>query len=198
MWQENSTSIRQYVPHHWTCSSLFLCSHNAMYFPYKNLFYVCFLHKDWICWGQRLSFLNFFIHRANTAGAQYTFIGWINEVIKPGPDNHMAGSMDEKESIRDKRCGFSTLCLIVQLLFFSSRDAKQRLLLANFISLSLFFFCEEDWPWANICCQFSSFCLRKIVAELTSVPIFLYFVCRMLSQCGLASSGRSTPGIGTC
>ena len=36
--------------------------------------------------------------------------------------------------------------------------------------------CEEDWPWANIHCQSSSFCLRKIVAELTSVPIFLYFM----------------------
>ena len=36
--------------------------------------------------------------------------------------------------------------------------------------------CEEDWPWTNICCQSSSFCLRKIVTELTSVPIFLYFM----------------------
>ena len=26
-----------------------------------------------------------------------------------------------------------------------------------------------------VCCQFSSFCLRKIVTKLTSVPIFLYF-----------------------
>ena len=37
------------------------------------------------------------------------------------------------------------------------------------------FFCEEDWPWANIQCQSSSFCLRKIVAELTScanLPLF--------------------------
>ena len=52
-------------------------------------------------------------------------------------------------------------------------------------SLSLsFFFGEEDWPWANICCQSSSFCLRKIVAELTSVPIFC-FVCGMLPQPGL-------------
>ena len=39
--------------------------------------------------------------------------------------------------------------------------------------LSFFFLCEEDWPWANICCQSSSFCLRKIVAKLTSVPVFL-------------------------
>ena len=46
---------------------------------------------------------------------------------------------------------------------------------------------EEDWPWANICCQSSSFCLRKIVAELASVPVFLYFVCRMLPQHGLMS-----------
>ena len=36
--------------------------------------------------------------------------------------------------------------------------------------------CEEDWPWGNICCQSSSFCLRKIVTDLTSVPIFLCFM----------------------
>ena len=38
------------------------------------------------------------------------------------------------------------------------------------------FFNEADWPSANIYCQSSSFCLRKIVAELTSVPTFLYFM----------------------
>ena len=35
--------------------------------------------------------------------------------------------------------------------------------------------CEEDWPWENICCQSSSFCLRKIVTELniyTNLPLF--------------------------
>ena len=36
-------------------------------------------------------------------------------------------------------------------------------------------FGEEDWPWANICCESSSFCLRKMVSELTSVPIFPVF-----------------------
>ena len=46
---------------------------------------------------------------------------------------------------------------------------------------------EEDWPWSNICCQSSSFCLRKIVPELTSVPIFLYFVCGTPPQHGLMS-----------
>ena len=44
--------------------------------------------------------------------------------------------------------------------------------------------CEEDWPWANTCCQSSSFCWRNIVPELTSVPIFLYFVCGSLQQLG--------------
>ena len=41
-----------------------------------------------------------------------------------------------------------------------------------FIPVHISFLCvyEEDWPWANICCQSSSFCLRMIVAELTSVP----------------------------
>ena len=55
------------------------------------------------------------------------------------------------------------------------------------ISFYLFIFCEEDWPWANICCQSSSFCLRKIVPELTSVPISLYFVYGMPPQHGLMS-----------
>ena len=54
--------------------------------------------------------------------------------------------------------------------------------------LSFFVFGEEDWPWANICCQSPSFCLRKIVPELTSVPIFLYFVCGSLPQHGLISA----------
>ena len=53
--------------------------------------------------------------------------------------------------------------------------------------LSFFFFGEEDWPWANNRCQSSSFCLRKIFAELKSVLIFLYFVCGMLPQYGLMS-----------
>ena len=38
------------------------------------------------------------------------------------------------------------------------------------------FFGEEDWPRANICCQSSSFCLRKIVPELMCVPVFLCFL----------------------
>ena len=46
---------------------------------------------------------------------------------------------------------------------------------------------EEDCPWANICCQSSSFCLKKIITELTSVAIFLYFVCGALPQHGLMS-----------
>ena len=43
--------------------------------------------------------------------------------------------------------------------------------------LGSLFSCEEDWLWTNICCQSSCFRLRKIVAELTSVPIFLHFMC---------------------
>ena len=42
--------------------------------------------------------------------------------------------------------------------------------------LPFYFFCEEDWPWANICCQSSSFCLMKTVTELTPLPILLYFM----------------------
>ena len=54
----------------------------------------------------------------------------------------------------------------------------------KFPLLSLHFssFSEEDWPWANICCQSSSFCLRKIIPELISIPICLYFVCGLLPQ----------------
>ena len=44
--------------------------------------------------------------------------------------------------------------------------------------LFTYFFGEEDWPWANICCQSSPFCLRKIRPDLTSMPVFLYFVRR--------------------
>ena len=52
----------------------------------------------------------------------------------------------------------------------------------------LFVFGKEDWPWANIYCQLSSSCLRKIVTELTPVPIFLHFVCGTPPQKGLMSS----------
>ena len=52
-----------------------------------------------------------------------------------------------------------------------------------------FFFGEEDWPWANICWQSSSFCLRKAGPELTSMAIFLCFVC--------VSHGL-TSGVGLC
>ena len=66
-----------------------------------------------------------------------------------------------------------------------------------FIGCHHFFLCvcEEDWSWANICCQSSSFCLRKIATELTSVPIFLYFVWGILPQHGLC---RSAARIQTC
>ena len=46
--------------------------------------------------------------------------------------------------------------------------------------LLLFFFGEEDWPQANICCQSSS------------------ILCRTPPQHGLMSSARSAPGIQTC
>ena len=48
--------------------------------------------------------------------------------------------------------------------------------------LFIYSYDEEDWPRANICCQSSFFCLRKSVPELTSVPIFLYFVYGTLPQ----------------
>ena len=57
-----------------------------------------------------------------------------------------------------------------------------------FIYFNLFLLmCEEDWPRANIYCQSSYFCLRKIIAELTSVPVFLSFVWGTLPQGGLMS-----------
>ena len=39
-----------------------------------------------------------------------------------------------------------------------------------------FFFGEENWLRANMCCQSSSICLRKSGPDLTSVPIFLDFL----------------------
>ena len=58
-----------------------------------------------------------------------------------------------------------------------------------FFSFSFsFFFREKDWSWANIHWQSSSFCLRKTVAELTFMPIFLSFVCGPPSQHGLMSA----------
>ena len=42
---------------------------------------------------------------------------------------------------------------------------------------------EECWPWANICCPSSHFCLRKIVPVL----IFHCFVCGMPPQHDLMS-----------
>ena len=56
-----------------------------------------------------------------------------------------------------------------------------------------FFVCEEDWSWANTCCQ-SSFCLRKIVAELTSYQSSS-ISCGMLPQHGMMSSAMSVPGV---
>ena len=53
---------------------------------------------------------------------------------------------------------------------------------------TMVFFGEEDWPWANIWCQASSFCLRKTVPKQISVPIFLYFLCGTPIQHGLMSS----------
>ena len=56
-----------------------------------------------------------------------------------------------------------------------SQSVKPKIQIPLLVFLFLFFW-EEDWPWDNIHCQSSSFCLRKIVAELTSVPVFLYFM----------------------
>ena len=46
---------------------------------------------------------------------------------------------------------------------------------SKFSELLLYFFFEEDQPSANSHCQ-SSFLLRKIGPELTSVPSFLHFL----------------------
>ena len=45
-------------------------------------------------------------------------------------------------------------------------------------------FCLLFCLFGNVCCQASFFCLRKILPELTSVPVFLYFACGMLPQHG--------------
>ena len=75
----------------------------------------------------------------------------------------------------------------------------------TYVNLFVCLFGEEDWPWANICWQSSTFCLRKIVPELTSVPIFLY-LCQssfiLYVRCHHSTAWwvvyRPTPGIQTC
>ena len=56
--------------------------------------------------------------------------------------------------------------------------------------------CEEDWPWANIYCQSSSLCLRKMAPEPTSVQS-CSISCGMPPQHGLMTGARSTPRIWT-
>ena len=75
----------------------------------------------------------------------------------------------------------------IKMIWFLTSILEFCLLYRGPSSVNLFFFSEEDWPWANICCQSFSFCLRKIVPELTSVPVFLYFVCELPPQHGLMS-----------
>ena len=56
---------------------------------------------------------------------------------------------------------------------------------AWWLSFKFSFFAEVVSPPANICCLPSSFCfLRNISPELTSEPVFLYFVCGSLPQHG--------------
>ena len=62
---------------------------------------------------------------------------------------------------------------------------------------TIFLLGEKDWPWANIHCQSSSFCLRKIAAEQTSVPVFLCFVCGMHHSMAWWVVCRPMPGIQT-
>ena len=77
---------------------------------------------------------------------------------------------------------------------------KSFILVGNFFFYT-WFFCfvfEEDQPWATICRQSLLFLLRKAGPELTSVPIFLYFLyVGCLPQHGLMSSAMSAPGIQT-
>ena len=69
--------------------------------------------------------------------------------------------------------------------------------LSFLFSFSFFFFCEEDWPLANICCHSSSFCLRKIVTELTTVQSSLLYVEHCYSTAWWAVC-RSVPRIRPC
>ena len=59
-----------------------------------------------------------------------------------------------------------------------------------------FFSNEEDSLWANICCQCASFCfkLEEDHSELTSVAIFVYFICEVPPQHGWMSGGGPCPG----
>ena len=66
--------------------------------------------------------------------------------------------------------------------------------LSAFIKCICVCVCKEDWPCANICCQCSSFCLRKSVTELMSVPIFFCFS-GIPPLHGLTSEARSASRI---
>ena len=66
---------------------------------------------------------------------------------------------------------------------------------------SIFFFFRKISPELTSVCQSSSFCLRKIVPELISVPIYLYFVCGTPPQYGLMSGvwvHTQDPNLQTC
>ena len=60
-------------------------------------------------------------------------------------------------------------------LYFPSKLPLSPSYASHFFILFIYCFGEEDWSWAQICCQSSSSCVRKIIAELTSAPIVLQF-----------------------
>ena len=75
--------------------------------------------------------------------------------------------------------------------FFSSSQSPYPISQKTF-----FYFPEKDSPWANICCQSFSFCLRKICPEPTSMPVFFYFVCGLpppMSGVGLCPGTEPWP-----
>ena len=85
----------------------------------------------------------------------------------------------------DDNCSFllaNCLSFIIHIIY----TASNKMIIA-YMCWAVTFFGEEVWPWVNIHCQHFSFCLRKIVPELTSVPVLLYPVCQSSAQHGLAS-----------
>ena len=80
-----------------------------------------------------------------------------------------------------QRTAAKSLCMLIRNYLYVPFHSPPRL------SIFYFLFGEEDFPELTSNCQSSSFCLRKIVPELTSMPIFLYFVCGMLPQHDLMS-----------
>ena len=89
--------------------------------------------------------------------------------------------------------GQITLHILANLSVYASEECVFLVICFCFCSC----FAEEDLPWADIYCQSSSFLLRKICPELTSVADLPLFVRELLSQHGHWQTSNVGPNLGT-